>query len=165
MRRLGAAVTQNTTVHLVGGATALLLGWRDTTIDIDLAVTPESDEVYRAIARLKDDLNVNIEMASPSQFIPAVPGWETRSRFIRREGRTSFYHYDFYAQALAKIERGHARDLDDVQAMLDHGLVERGTLAGLFDAIEPELYRYPAIDPDAFRARLASAIKSSASGR
>ena len=64
MQRLGAAVSLDTRVHLVGGASAVLLGWRDTTIDIDLAVVPESDEVFRAIARLKEEFNVNIEFAS-----------------------------------------------------------------------------------------------------
>jgi hypothetical protein len=157
MQRLGAALSHDTRVHLVGGATAVLLGWRDTTIDIDLAVVPESDEVFRAIARLKEELNVNIELASPAQFIPPLPGWDTRSTFIRREGRVSFYHYDFYAQALAKIERGHARDRADVETLFTRGLVEREALLALFEAIAPELYRYPAIDAAAFRKRVEDA--------
>ncbi len=158
MRRLGDEVNHDTTVHLVGGASAVLLGWRETTIDIDLTVTPESDAVYRAIARLKEALNVNIELASPAQFIPALPGWEGRSPFIRREGRVSFYHYDFYAQALAKIERGHARDRADVAVLIERGLVERAELRALFEAIAPQLYRYPALDADSFRRRVEEAI-------
>lgn len=162
MQRLGAVVSHDTRVHLVGGASAVLLGWRDTTIDIDLAVVPESDEVFRAIAQLKEELNVNIELASPAQFIPPLPGWETRSAFIRREGRVSFYHYDFYAQALAKIERGHARDRADVDMLLARGLVTREALLAQFDAIEPELYRYPAIDATSFRKRVEDAAGDSA---
>ncbi len=160
MLRLGAAVSHDTTVHLVGGASAVLMGWRETTIDIDLAVVPESDEVYRALARLKEDLNLNVELASPAQFIPPLPGWETRSPFIRREGRVSFYHYDFYAQALAKIERGHARDRADVMVLLNRGLVERPRLKTLFEAIAPELYRYPSIDAAAFRQRVEEAVEN-----
>jgi hypothetical protein len=34
-----------------------------------------------------------------------------------------FLHHDLYAQALAKLERGHDRDLDDVDQMLARGLV------------------------------------------
>ena len=92
-----------------------------------------------------------MELAAPSHFIPELPGWETRSVFIAREGRIDFYHYDFYAQALAKIERDHAQDRIDVTAMLGQGLVERTQLRELFEAIADQLYRYPAIDPFAFR--------------
>jgi hypothetical protein len=55
----------------------------------------------------------NIELAAPDDFIPPLPGWEEWSIFIARRGKIDFYHYDLYAQALAKIERGHARDLAD----------------------------------------------------
>ena len=86
--------------------------------------------------------------------IPELPGWKDRSSFIGRQGRLSFYHYDFYAQALSKIERGHAKDLEDVREMLSRGLVGRDELRRRFEQIEPQLYRYPAIDPVAFRDAL-----------
>jgi hypothetical protein len=38
----------------------------------------------------------------------------------------AFYHYDFYSQALAKIERGHSQDRVDVAAILARRLVEPG---------------------------------------
>jgi len=44
------------------------------------------------------------------------------------------------------------KDLLDAGEMLRRGLIERGELLRLFSAIEPELYRYPAIDPPSFRA-------------
>ena len=92
-----------------------------------------------------------MELAAPSDFIPELPGWRDRSRFIERAGRLDFFHYDFYAQALSKVERGHAQDQEDVRAMLDRGLIAAETAMTLFDQIEPELYRYPAIDPAAYR--------------
>jgi hypothetical protein len=159
MTALGKAVRTNTRVYLVGGASAVLLGWRDTTIDIDLAFVPESDEVYRAIARFKDDLNVNVELAAPDHFIPPVPGWEERSPLIARHGAVSFHHYDFYAQALAKIERGHATDQADVDQMLRHGLIEVTTLREKFAAIEPQLYRYPAVDAAGFAAAVRAVVE------
>ena len=152
MRALGKAATADARVYFTGGVTAVLFGWRDSTIDIDLELVPDHDELLRAIATLKDELRINVELAAPSHFIPEVPGWEMRSRFITREGLLSFYHYDLYAQALAKIERGHAQDRVDVMAMRDAGLVQLQRLRELFAAIEPELYRYPAIDPPSFRA-------------
>jgi len=92
-----------------------------------------------------------VEVASPGQFIPVPEGWEERSRFIRTIGNAMFFHYDLYAQALAKVERGHARDLADIRAMLDRGVVEAGRAREYFQRIEPALYRFPAIDPPTFK--------------
>ena len=141
-------------VYLTGGATAVLIGWRESTIDADILIVPEHDSLYRALPRLKEELQLNVEIASPAHFIPELPGWRERSLLIERIGRVSFYHYDPYSQALAKIERGHAKDLADVAQLLDRGLVEPRQLRDLFDAISLRLYRYPAVDPRSFRKRL-----------
>jgi hypothetical protein len=151
MDALGRIADGDARVYLTGGATAVLLGWRRCTIDVDVLFRPEEDRVFRELPRLKEELEVNIELASPADFIPELPGWHERSRFIERHGKLDFFHYDLYAQALAKIERGHAQDGPDVAEMLHRGLVERGELLRLFEAIEPLLYRYPALDPAAFR--------------
>jgi hypothetical protein len=38
--------------------------------------------------------------------------------------------------------------------MLERGLVEADRLRSAFDEIEPQLYRFPAIDPSDFRRRV-----------
>jgi hypothetical protein len=96
----------------------------------------------------------------PSHFIPPIPGWEHRSIFIGREGAASFYHYDPYGQALSKIERDHARDRGDVMAMLERGLISRDKLLHYFDMIKSELYKYPAIDAEAFLAGVRRVIET-----
>jgi hypothetical protein len=68
-----------------------------------------------------------------------------------REQSLSFRHFDFYSQALAKLERGHTQDAADVREMLTRGLVEEARLRACFAEIEPQLYRFPAIDPADFR--------------
>jgi hypothetical protein len=156
MRALGRAATAEARVYVTGGATAVLFGWRESTLDVDLKIIPDRDELLRAIPQLKESLQVNVELASPDDFIPPLPGWQERSPFIVREGSVSFHHYDFYAQALAKIERGHDIDRRDIGDMLSSGLVEPARLKELFAAIEPELYRYPAIDPACFRRSVES---------
>ena len=158
MHALSRDVEHEGRVYLTGGACAVLLGWRTSTLDVDLKVYPEQEEVLRAIASLKESLNMNIELASPDDFIPELPGWQDRSRFIARHGKLSFHHYDFYAQALAKIERGHDIDREDVRQLLEARLIEPQKLRELFDAIEPELYRYPAIGPQRFRRAVESAL-------
>jgi hypothetical protein len=158
MRALGASAKDETRVYFTGGASAVLLGWRASTVDVDLAFLPDRDELLRILPGLKNDLALNVELASPADFLPALPGWEDRSVFIAREGKVSFYHYDFYAQALAKIERGHAQDLADVEEMLNTDLVEPKALRGFFEAIVPRLYRYPAVDEGTLRRALDAAL-------
>lgn len=43
------------------------------TIDVDLKADPEPSGFFEAIAILKDELSVNIELANPSDFIPELP--------------------------------------------------------------------------------------------
>ena len=145
-------------VYLVGGATAVTIGWRDATVDADVKLDPEPAGVFEAIAVLKNELNMNVELAAPDEFIPPLPGWRERSVFIARHGLVDFFHYDFYGQALAKIERGHVMDLRDVRAMIDRGLVQRALLATFFERIAPDLLRYPAIDGQAFRAKVQAVV-------
>src|SRR3989338_1810724 len=109
MRALGAEADQATRLYVTGGATAVLMGWRATTIDVDIRFIPENDRLLRIIPHLKEQLQLNIELACPADFIPELPGWDGRSLYIASEGRMAFYHYDFYAQALPKIERGHGQ--------------------------------------------------------
>lgn len=151
MVALGKAVKGPGRVYLTGGATALLYGWRSTTIDVDLKAEPELTGFFEAIAAIKDSLDVNVELAAPDQFIPELPGWRDRSPFIARHGSVEFHHYDLYSQALAKIERGHDRDVTDVRAMLERRFITRERLWELFEAIEPALIRYPAITASEFR--------------
>ncbi len=151
MRELGRAARVDGRVYLTGGATAVLHGWRDTTIDVDIKLIPDHDEILREIPRLKEELNLNVELAAPSDFIPLPAGWEERSPLIRREGMLSFHHFDPVAQALSKAERGHEQDILDIQEMISAGLVNPAETLIQFKAIEPELYRFPAIDPHSFR--------------
>jgi hypothetical protein len=151
MRALGEAARTEGRVYLTGGATAVLHGWRETTIDVDIKFMPDRDELLREIPRLKEELDLNVELAAPSDFIPVPAGWEDRSPLIGNEGKLAFHHFDPVAQALAKAERGHDQDRRDVQEMIAHGLVDPAEALAQFESIESELYRFPAIDPVSFR--------------
>lgn len=158
LHALARRTRQPTTLYLTGGATAVLLGWRETTIDVDLKLVPDRDELLRAIRDLKDELQINIELASPDLFIPVRDDWQDSSLWETTEGSLSVRHFDLRAQALAKVERGHQRDLADVAAMLERELVSATDLWNYLDAIEAHLYRYPAIDPASFRRALELAV-------
>ena len=135
MRALGRAARRPARVYLTGGATAVLSGWRASTIDIDLKLVPDDDALLRAIPELKESLEV-------------------------KEGPLAFYHFDLTAQALSKIERGHEQDVEDVREMIRRGLVQPDGLRRAYAAIEPQLYRYPAVDPASFRQSLDALLKS-----
>ena len=92
-------------LYLTGGATAVLEGWRGTTVDIDVHLEPDTDELLRRIPELKERLGVNVELASPAQFIPELPEWRERSRFIERAGALDVFRFDPYSQVLSKLER------------------------------------------------------------
>lgn len=160
MRALGREAGAETHVYFTGGATAVLFGWRASTIDVDLKIVPEHDRLLRAIPALKETLQINVELAAPIDFIPVTPGWEDRSPFITREGLVSFHHFDLVAQALAKIERSHEQDLADVRELVSRGLVDPAAAIACFEAIRPQLYRYPAIDPESFRRAVRDAFST-----
>ena len=90
MRALGAEADQATRLYFTGGATAVLVGWRATTIDVDIRIVPENDRLLRALPHLKERLQLNIELACPADFIPELPGWDGRSLYIASEGRVAF---------------------------------------------------------------------------
>lgn len=159
MRVFGRLAKTECRVYFTGGTTAVLAGWRDTTVDIDLRFEPELDELFRALPEIKEKLQVNLELAAPSDFIPELPGWRDRCRLISTEGKVSFYNYDPYSQALAKIERGHDQDQRDVASMLKDGLIDLEKLLSLFFEIKPNLHKYPAIDQSDFEKAVLRATR------
>lgn len=159
MKILGREARGSGRIYFTGGASALLVGWRDSTVDIDIRLDPEPPGIFQAIAKIKQTLNLNIELASPQDFIPPLPGWQNRSQFIAKHGQIAFYHYDFTAQALSKISRGFERDINDVQAMYNQQLFSLSDIRNGFDAIKPELIRFPSLDADELSAKVESLIR------
>jgi hypothetical protein len=160
MREIGKAVTSPGRVYFTGGASAVLLGWRDTTLDIDLKADPEPSGFFEALPKLKDRIDINIELASPEDFVPALPAWRDRSVRIEAVGNIEFFHYDFYGQALSKIERLYERDEFDVARMVQTKLVQPKQLWELFRSIEDRIIRYPAVDADILRGRVQRLVEA-----
>jgi hypothetical protein len=98
MKKLGNAARQAARVYLVGGSTAVLLGWRQSTIDVDIKLVPEANSILMAVPEL-------------------------------------------FASRLIKPDR----------------------LIQLFSDIEPQLYRYPAIDPPSFRRAVEKVVSDATS--
>jgi hypothetical protein len=163
MQELAAAARSPGSVYLTGGATALLLGFRDQTIDIDIKLDPEPAGAFEAIAALKNKLDINVELASPADFIPVTKAWRENSRHIASIGLLQFFHYDFSLQVLAKLERGHEQDLEDAASFFRNGFTTTQEIKKAFAEIEAGLLRYPAIDPVQFRRKVEDFLKNPAS--
>lgn len=150
-------------VYLVGGTTMVYQGYRSQTLDIDLAFEVQDEhhaEFIQAIRALKEELNINVEEASPGDFIPLPPGVEARSPFIGRYGQLEVFHFDLYSTALSKIERGTEEDLRDVLALLRHGRIEAARLQELFEIILPE-FEVASLrgDPEEFRRKFEAVMQ------
>jgi len=152
MRMIATEARDSGRIYIAGGASALIRGWREMTVDVDIKIVPENNRILRALPDVKERLNINIELASPADFVPPLPRWEERSPLIEQIDRVAFHHFDFYTQCLSKLERGHRKDLDDVASMVREKLVDPKKLLALFRDVESELFRYPAIDPPTLRA-------------
>ena len=131
-------------VYLVGGGTAVYLGWRRSSIDVDLF--SEQDSVFRDVQRIKEHLNINVEFARPEDFVPPLAGSADRHMFIQTIGTVTFYHYDPYAQLFSKIIRGFERDLADARNFIGSGTVDPAQFRSLVANIPDAAYaRYPSL--------------------
>ena len=90
---LASAARQLTTIYLTGGATAVIEGWRASTVDIDLRVEPESDDLLKRMAAAKDELGINVELVSPPDFVPELREWRERSPFVFQQGNIIVRRY------------------------------------------------------------------------
>lgn len=138
-------------VYLVGGGTAVWLGWRPSTVAVDLHGHP--DDLFRDIQRVKERLHLNVEFARPEDFVPALAGSDDRHVHIETIGVVSFYHHDPYAQAFSKVVRGFSHDLLDAEHFVGSGMVDADRLQELVHDIPRGAFaKYPALSRDAVLA-------------
>jgi hypothetical protein len=161
MREIARCAKPNRTyrVYLVGGGTAVLEGWRESSIDADLYA--KQDDIFRDVQAIKERLALNIEFARPEDFVPPLQGSDHRHVFVDTIGRVSFYHYDPYAQLLSKVVRGFARDLADAKAFVASGMVDADRFGALVRGIPSSAYaKYPRLSAAAVRAAVDDFVSS-----
>src|SRR3990172_200834 len=127
LKRLGEQFRRPARIYLVGGTTVVYEAIRQQTVDIDLVLEVSSadhGELIQAIRELKNSLSINVEEASPGDFIPLPAGYGNRHEFAGRFGPLDVLHVDLYSTALSKIERGRVQDIEDVLALLRAGRIE-----------------------------------------
>ncbi len=156
LRALGQRFHRPGKVYLVGGTTLVFEGWRRQSLDIDIAfeVSPHDHAAFvQAVRQIKDELGVNVEQASPGDFIPLPAGYAERSRFIGHYGQLEVFHFDLYSTALSKIARGTAEDFADVLTLVECGQIEMEKLQTCFDEILPRMADSLKHDPQEFELK------------
>jgi len=163
---LGAMAQTTGRIYLARGAALVhgqIRGLGASTEDIDLKLDVADEQaVEDAIRQLKVRSSVNVELASPADFIPLPPNWESMSTYVGRYGGLDVFYFDWVTLALAKIERGSSRDLHDVALLQQNGLIQRDDLEAAFQAIQPQLGhgRFFNVDPTLFSQKVSAAVNT-----
>jgi hypothetical protein len=90
MKVLGREARGSGCIYFTGGASALLIGWRSSTVDIDIRLDPEPPGIFQALAKLKQQLDINIELASPQDFLPPLPDGVTEASSLEGKVKSRF---------------------------------------------------------------------------
>jgi hypothetical protein len=160
LQQLGRTFRKPGRLYLVGGAALVHAGVRPGfTQDIDVQVSGANEgEIIVAIQRLIQQLQINVEFASPADFIPLPSQWEIHAQYVGRYGGVDVFYFDFYSIALSKIERGNSRDIADVELLVQQGIITLNELDAAYREVLAQLGqgRYPRITPQRFSERYAA---------
>lgn len=72
MEALARAAQTGTHIYLVGGTTAVLHGWRPSTIYVDFVMRPEDESVLRSLPSIKERRFPAIDPASFRRAVEAA---------------------------------------------------------------------------------------------
>jgi hypothetical protein len=155
---LGRRLRRPVRLYLVGGTVLIDLGLRAATLDIDYAAEADDPlalaDLEQAIRALKEELDTNVEPASPSDFLPIPRSALDRSRFIGRFGPVSVYYYHLASQIIAKAARGLEQDLADAERLLRAGEVDWTEVADTWRAVRSSPTGWLRYEPDEVEQRL-----------
>jgi len=160
LQQLGRTFRKPGRLYLVGGAALVHAGVRPgftQDIDIEVGGANEGDLII-SIQRLIQQMQINIEFASPKDFIPLPVQWETHAQYVDRYGQIEVFYFDFYSIALSKIERGTTRDIEDVKLLVQQQRIALDELDIAYQEVLGQLGkgRYPKITPERFTKRYAA---------
>ncbi len=160
LKNLGRVFRKPGRLYLVGGAALVHLGIRSGfTQDIDVEVAGnDAGDMFTSIRGLVEQMNINVEFASPRDFIPLPSQWETHARYVGRYGSIDVFYFDFYSIALSKIDRGNTRDINDVKLLLEQGIITLEELDIAYREVLPQMGKgtYARLDPRRFAERYAA---------
>jgi hypothetical protein len=134
------------------------LGLRGSTLDIDYVAAGDDpvalEELERAIRGLKEELDVNVEPASPADFLPIPRSVLDRSRFVGRHGTVDVYYYHLPTLVVAKAARGFELDLADAEQLVRTGEVGWSDVEATWQEIRSSPTGWLRHEPDEIEQRL-----------
>jgi hypothetical protein len=131
-------------LYLTGGAALVHRGIRPgQTLDIDIQITIDPAQLMSQVVQLKQRMNINIEFASPGDFMPLPIQWDARSEFIKRYGQVDIFYFDWYSIALSKMQRASQQDVIDVQSLVVQQFVDVNELDLLYQDVLNKIGRSP----------------------
>ncbi|HKG26080.1 MAG TPA: DUF6036 family nucleotidyltransferase [Thermomicrobiales bacterium] len=115
-------------LYLVGGSVLIDLGLRGTTLHFDYVADADDPaaltDLEQSIRTLKNELDINVEQASPGDFLPIPRSVLDRSRYVGRHGKLDVYYYHLPSLVISKAARGLEQDLSDAERLIRAGEVE-----------------------------------------
>lgn len=159
LEALGRRLRHPVRFYLVGGAVLIDLGLRAATLDIDYVAVPDDPhadaDLEQAIRALKHELDINVEPASPGDFLP-VPSWVLdQSPFIGQYGSLFVYYYHLPSLVLGKAARGLEHDFADAEALVRSGVVTWQAVEDIWQAVRSSPTGWLRYEPDEVEQRLA----------
>jgi hypothetical protein len=155
---LGRRLRRPVRLYLVGGSAMVALGLRGSTLDIDYVATSDDptalEDLERTIRALKNELDLNVEQASPGDFLPVPRAVLDRSRFVKRYGSIDVYFYHLPTQVIAKCARGLELDLADAEQLVRTGQVEWSDVEAAWREIRTSPTGWLRYEPDEIEGRL-----------
>jgi hypothetical protein len=87
MRRLGREPGARGRIYFTGGASAVLDGWRETTVDIDVEIEGDAERLLRSLVAIKDELHVSASRGARARSgvarLLSVPACDPEARTVR----------------------------------------------------------------------------------
>ena len=159
LRALGGRLRRPVRFYLVGGSVLIDLGLRPLTLDIDYVAAADDPsalaDLELAIRALKNELDVNVEPASPADFLPIPPSVLDRSRYIGRHGPLSVYYYHLPSLVVAKAARGFEQDLADAERLVRAGEVDWQEVEDTWREVRASPTGWLRYEPDEVERRVA----------
>jgi hypothetical protein len=144
--------------YLVGDSVMVELGLRGSTLDIDYVADSDDPaalaELEQAVRALKEELDVNVEPASPADFLPIPRSVLDRSRFVGRYGSVDLFYYHPPSLVIVKVARGLELDLADAERLIRAGEVEWSDVEATWREIRASPTGWVRYEPDVIEARL-----------
>ncbi len=154
LEALGNRYAEPATLYLLGGSALSMLGNPRPTLDIDYVGSDrEPNELQRTIARLADEMQIEVEPVPIEEFVPLPPAAKDRSVFVRQFGALAVYVFDPYTIALSKLDRGLDTDIEDVVFLLKRGYIQLQPLEEIVAVALGHAHEFD-LDPAAVRTHL-----------